>query len=150
MDENAAREALDGALSTYEQAFGTFFLARLLGFEISYGEGRCIIRMPVRDFLFNPQGTLHGGVIAAIMDTSMGHLLHHESGVGGATLEMKIQYLRPIRQGTVQCEAQFLRRGRSIAFIEARLKDDEGELAAVASATWKPGEAARSSGKVGS
>ena len=140
MDEGAARAAFESALATYEQTFGKFFFSRLLGLQITYPDGKCVIEVPVRDFLFNPQGSLHGGVIASIMDISMGHLLHHETGVGGATLEMKLQFLRPIRSGTARCEAQFLRRGRSIAFIESRLHDAEGALAAVATSTWKPGE----------
>ena len=58
---------------------------------------------------FNPQGTLHGGILATAMDISMGHLLHHVDRAG-ATLEMKVQYLAPITAGLVRCEATFLRR----------------------------------------
>ncbi|MCW5719697.1 MAG: PaaI family thioesterase [Devosia sp.] len=137
MDETAAREAFERALASQAPGFGTFFLARLLDLDIAYEEDRCIVRMPVRDFQFNVMGSLHGGMIATILDISMGHLLHHSYGMGGATLEMKVQYLRAITDGQVRAEAQFLRRGRSIAFVESRLYDAADRLAAVANSTWK-------------
>jgi uncharacterized protein (TIGR00369 family) len=137
MDEAQARQAFDQALASYEAAFGRFFLARLFALDFTYAEDRCIIRFPVRDFLFNPQGTLHGGVLASIMDISMGHLLHHSYGKAGATIEMKVQYLRPLTSGMATCTGQFIKRGRSIAFLESRVEDEAGKLAAMATSTWK-------------
>ncbi len=67
MDEPAARCAFEDALASYEQDFGTFFLARLFGLEVTYPEGACVITFEPLDFMFNPQGTLHGGVIALVM-----------------------------------------------------------------------------------
>lgn len=137
MDEDAAREAFRTALAGYAQDFETFFLARLLSLEFSYTDEVCKIRFPVRDFLFNPQGTLHGGVIACVMDISMGHLIKKSLGASGATLEMKLQYLAPLREPEARCEGRFLRKGKSICFLESRLWNHEGELAAVASSTWR-------------
>lgn len=139
MDETLAKQAFERALQTHKPEFGNFFLARLLDLEISYPDERCVIHFPIRDFLFNPQGTLHGGVIAVVMDISMGHLLHRSLGMGGATLEMKLQYLRPLKSDKAWCEAQFLRRGHSIAFLESRLYDSKNQLATVATSTWKAG-----------
>lgn len=139
MDEALARQAFDLAIESHKPDFGTFFLARLLALDISYRDDRCFIIFPVQDFLFNPQGTLHGGVLATVMDVSMGHLIHHAYGRGGATIEMKIQYMRPVKTGTAACTGQFLKRGKSIAFLESRLEDASGELAAVATSTWKIG-----------
>jgi uncharacterized protein (TIGR00369 family) len=141
MDEAAARAAFDTALGSYKQEFGTFFLARLFGLEITYEKDACLVRFPVRDFAFNPQGSLHGGVAAFAMDISMGHLLKHTYGVQGATLEIKVQYLRPIREPECHCRGVFLGRGRSLCFLESRLYDATGELCAVATSTWKVGTA---------
>ena len=94
------------------------------------------ITFDVNDMLLNPQGSLHGGVIAAVMDISMGHLLNKTVGKG-ATIEMKIQYLRPLNQGRVTCEGRFIKKGRTLSFMESRLSDQAGKLAAVATATWK-------------
>ena len=137
IDEAAARAAFEGALADYEQTFGTFFLARLLGLEISYpDEETCAVEMEVKDFMFNPQGTLHGGIIATMLDISMGHLLQKTIGAG-MTLEMKTQYLRPARAGRVRAEGRFLKKGKSVNFLETRLFDAEGSLLAVANSTWQ-------------
>ena len=136
MDEDGARRAFDGALATYRQDFGTFFLARLLGLEISYPGETCVITFEAADFLFNPQGTLHGGVIATVMDISMGHLLHRAGGPA-ATLEMKTQYLKPVRGGRLTCTGRFLRQGKSISYLASELVDDEGDVVAFATATWR-------------
>ncbi len=137
MDEHAARRSFEHALATYRQDFGTFFLARLLGLEVAYPGDTCVITFEPAEFLFNPQGTLHGGVIATVMDISMGHLLHHAGGAPGTTLEMKTQYLRAVRAGTLTCTGRFLRRGRSVSYLASELVDAEAELVAFATATWR-------------
>ena len=136
IDHEVARGAFERALAQHEQAFGQFFLAKLLGFEITYPDDTCQVEFPVQDFMYNPQGSLHGGVIALAMDVSMGHLLNRLQGPG-ATLEMKVQYLRAVRGGNAVATGRVLRRGREIAFLESRLIDAEGKLAAMATSTWR-------------
>ena len=136
MDEAQARAALEEALRTQSPGFGTFFLARLLGLDIAYGADDCTVRLAVKDFMYNPQGSLHGGIIATVLDISMGHLLTHSTGVG-MTLQMNTQYIKPAREGIVQARATFLRRGRSINYLESRMTDAEGALMAVATSTWR-------------
>jgi len=94
------------------------------------------VEFDVRDFMYNPQGSLHGGIAALAMDVSMGHLLNHLKGPG-ATLEMKVQYMRAVRGGRVAATGRVLRRGKEIAFLESRLTDSEGQLAAMATSTWR-------------
>lgn len=136
VNEVIARDAFEHALADHEQAFGQFFLVKLLGFEISYPDDTCRVQFPVHDFMFNPQGSLHGGILALAMDVSMGHLLNRLQGPG-ATLEMKVQYMRAIRSGPVAATGRALRRGKEIAFLESRLTDHEGQLAAMATSTWR-------------
>ncbi|MGB0381600.1 MAG: PaaI family thioesterase [Alphaproteobacteria bacterium] len=124
------------ALASSEQDFGDFFLARLMGFDISYGEDSCTVQFDAGPTLGNPQGSLHGGVIATAMDVSMGHLLRRHHGPG-ITLEMKVQYLAAVKSGPVAATARFIRAGKSIAFLQSVLVDAEGTELAVASATWK-------------
>lgn len=144
IDEDAARARFEKALEEYSQAFETFFLARLLdlGFEYLPDEAAdkdkelCRISFPAEEFLYNPQGSLHGGAIATVMDISMGHLINKVAGAG-ATIEMKIQYMRPVMTGTVTVEGRFVRRGRNLSFMESRLFNAQEQLCAMATATWK-------------
>jgi uncharacterized protein (TIGR00369 family) len=136
VDEAAAREAFERALLEHTQEFGKFFLARLFGMDIRFPDGCCRVSLTPRDFMFNPQGSLHGGIIATVLDISMGHLLQHAVGVG-MTLQMNTQFIKPARQGVVQARAGFLRKGRSINYLESRMTDAEGGLMAVASSTWR-------------
>lgn len=84
IDEKAARVYLDSILSDQEQAFETFFLARFLdlSFEciplevLDAEKSVCRVSFPMSDMLKNPQGSLHGGVMATAMDISMGHLIN--------------------------------------------------------------------------
>jgi uncharacterized protein (TIGR00369 family) len=134
--EQFLREMVERAATTSEQVFGSFLLLRLLGFEVGFGTDTCTVGFEVVPPLFNPQGTLHGGVLATALDVSMGHLLHKVAGVG-TTLEMKVQYLAPVTTGRVTCESSFLRRGGSICYLQAHARRADRELIAHATATWK-------------
>jgi len=144
VDEPAARAHLDAALNDHEQAFETFFFARFLGLSFDYlpqdapdaDKEVCRLTFEVTDMVKNPQGSLHGGAMASVMDISMGHLVNKVAGPG-ATIEMKVQFMRPVMEGMVTCEGRFTRRGRGMSFMESRLMDADGELAALATATWK-------------
>lgn len=144
IDAASARAHFEAALETHSQAFETFFFARFLGLSFHYlpmeapdGEKEvCRVGFAVTDLLRNPQGVLQGGVIAAAMDISMGHLVKKVAGAG-ATIELKAQYLRPVSDGLVTCEGRFTKRGRSVSFMESRATMANGKLAAMATATWK-------------
>ena len=135
IDEAAAREAFERALATYEQDFGKFFLTRLLGMEFEYRDDACAISFDLKDFMFNPQGGLHGGVIAFALDIAMGHLLRKKSGPG-TTVEIKVQYLKAARSGRVTATGRFLRQGRNLSYLRAELTDAKGEMIAYATSTW--------------
>jgi uncharacterized protein (TIGR00369 family) len=134
MDERVARDRFEHAVAQQRPTFGEFFLARFLGLEISYGDETCRVDLPVADYMYNPQGSLHGGVIAIAMDVSMGHLNHRFLRTG-VTLEMRTQFLRSVT-GPCWCEARFTKTGRRIVFSESKLYDEAERLCAVASATW--------------
>ena len=144
INQQQVRDHIDSVLQGCEQVFEKFFLAKFMGLEFEYlpagaadsDKTHLKITFEVNEMLMNPQGSLHGGVMAAVMDISMGHLLHKTAGMG-ATIEMKIQYLRPLRQGVVTCEGSFIKKGRSLSFMESRLSGSDGKLAAIATATWK-------------
>ena len=86
--------------------------------------------------LMNPQGFLHGGIMATVMDISMGHLLRKVIGPG-ITIEMKTQFLRSASKGLTTVEGRFIKKGRELSFMESRLWGSDGKLAALTTATWK-------------
>jgi len=136
VDANIARERFETAVQEHEPVFERFFLARFFGLDIAYDDTAetCTVQLPYADYMNNPQGSLHGGVIAIAMDISMGHLLNRFLRTG-VTLEMKTQFLRPIL-GPSRCEGSFTKKGRRIVFTESRLTNEEGKLCAVSTATW--------------
>ena len=144
IDEAAARRQFESAIETHELGFETFFFAQLLKMEFDYlphdaadaEKEACLVTFPMTDVVKNTQGALHGGAVAWAMDIAMGHLVNKVAGPG-TTIEMKIQYMRPITEGTVTCEGRFVRRGRTLSFMEGRLSGPDGKLAALATATWK-------------
>ena len=136
IDVARATAAFESAVAEHSQEFGKFFLARLYGFEITFPDKECEVAFEALDFMFNPQGTLHGGVIATALDVSMGHLLRRSAG-SGTTLEFKVQFLSAIRGGQVRCRGRIMRLGKSLAFLSAEAYDAAGQSAAFATSTWK-------------
>ena len=135
MDEES-RLMLERAVGDGRQQFGSFFLSRLFGMDVSYQDDSCTVTFEVKPQMFNPQGSLHGGVLGTALDVSMGHLLQHRVAPG-TTLEMKVQYFAPLRSGLVRCRAEFLKKGRKVFFLQSRASDAGDEPIAHATATWK-------------
>lgn len=135
MNEDAATKALQRGLAEYDRASGGFFLERFLGVELSFDGEACVLDLEIEDFMFNSGGTLHGGVIAFVLDSAAGSLFKRIHG-SGYTLETKIQYLRSLGRGHASCRARFLKRGRLVSFIEAVLSTADGKQAAIATSTW--------------
>jgi uncharacterized protein (TIGR00369 family) len=135
VDRRVVREAFENALASHVQEPGTFFLARLLGLDFTYGPQRCVIEFDVLDFMLNPRGSLHGGIVCLVLDAAMGHLMLNE-GRAGATLELKTQFVRASTSGRLRCEASVLHAGERVWFMESRCTDAEGRLIASATSTW--------------
>ncbi len=135
MDEETAARALERALARYDRATGGFFLERFLGCELSFDGETCVVALQIEDFMLNSAGTLHGGVMAFVLDSAAGSLFKRACG-SGYTLETKVQYLRTLASGRVTATARFLRQGRTVGFVEAVLSDPDGRPAAVATSTW--------------
>ncbi|UFX45119.1 PaaI family thioesterase [Bradyrhizobium sp. 41S5] len=131
-----AEQMMRRAVEDERQEFGSFFLSRFFGLEIAYQGETCIVSFDVERPMFNPQGTLHGGVLATALDISMGHLVDHIAGAG-TTLEMKVQYLAAVREGRVTCHATFLKRGRKNFFLQSQASAAAGEPIAHATSTWQ-------------
>lgn len=117
--------------------FGDFFLSRFLGLGIDYDdtEQTCRVSLPYAAHLANPQGSMHGGIIATAMDISMGHLTHRFLSTA-VTIEMTLRFFRPLT-GDGAATARLLRPGRRLVHLESRMTDDEGRLVAHAVGSWQ-------------
>jgi uncharacterized protein (TIGR00369 family) len=106
--------------------------------DVDAGQGRVSVAYTVSDALANRFGALHGGMTAAMMDDaiSLAAGLSVEWGQITPTLEMKVSYIRQGKPGArLVAEARTIRRGSSVAFLEAELRDEQGALIATASST---------------
>ena len=128
-------EMLDRANSSNDQKFGSFYLLRLLGAKTIFESEKCLVLFNSIPTLFNPQGTLHGGIISTIMDISMGHLLEKEQT--GTTIELKVNFLLPIKHEKIICEGSYIKKGRNISVMQAKIFKEDKKIAAYATSTWK-------------
>ncbi len=110
-------------------------LAQTLGYDVTEAEsGRVIITVNPSEAHLNPYGTVHGGVVATLLDSCMGLAVQStlEKGLGQTTVEFKISLMRSItpQTGPVKAEGVVLHRGRRIGTAEGRLTDGQGRLLA--------------------
>jgi|GEM_PF-115782 acyl-CoA thioesterase len=112
----------------------------LIGLRFTAMEpGFCRTELTVQESHLNPYGTLHGGVVYSLADTAMGGALSTllSERERCATIEIKINYLKVVREGRLVCETRVRQKGKSIAFLEAVILDEEGAVAATASGTFR-------------
>jgi uncharacterized protein (TIGR00369 family) len=94
------------------------------------------------DNFLNRGGRIYGGFLAAMLDGLCGHavrLTHRVPDTPQVTLELKTSFLGRADKGTLIGEGFVRHRGKSIAFAEAELRTEGGELVARASGTFKIG-----------
>lgn len=102
-------------------------------------EGRVVMSMLPAEEHYNPIGSMHGGIIATLLDSVMGCAVHSllPPGRGYTTLEIKVNYVRAVTRATgrVTAEGAVLHLGRQMATGEARLRDAANRLYAHATTT---------------
>ena len=113
-------------------------IAALIGFTLTSVEpGRAVVNFEAGARHANPMGTLHGGVLCDIADAAMGmaYASTLEEGETFATLELKINFLRPVWTATLRAEGKVIQRGRTIGLAECDITDEARRLVARASST---------------
>jgi uncharacterized protein (TIGR00369 family) len=115
-------------------------IAQLIGFEpVNLDEPcRAVFQMDVDPQRHaNPMGTLHGGVLCDLADAAMGYAYASSLAEGETftTVELKINFLRPVWSGRVLAAARMVTRGRTIGLVECDVTDAAGKLVARASST---------------
>src|ERR1700726_3569393 len=113
-------------------------IGRLLGFVVkSIEPSRAVFEMEAAERHHNPMGTLHGGIYCDLADAAMGYAYAATLGEGETftTVELKINFFRPVRKGKLTAEASVLRAGANLGYVECDVKDGEGKLVARAAST---------------
>jgi uncharacterized protein (TIGR00369 family) len=110
----------------------------LLGFILKGIEpGRAVFEMEVDERHHNPMGTLHGGVYCDLADAAMGYAYAATLGEGETftTVELKINFFRPVRKGRLTAEARVVKAGSTLGYVECDVTDQTGKLVARAAST---------------
>jgi uncharacterized protein (TIGR00369 family) len=105
---------------------------------LSVGHGRAEVSMELGDHHFNPQGIVHGGVIAAIADTSIGLALRSmlRPGYTHRTAQLNVHFLAKGEGAKIIGRGRSLHLGQRMGYGEAEVSDAVGRLLARAAATF--------------
>ena len=96
------------------------------------GEGSARLSMPLPKHFTNSFGTAHGGVIMSLLDVALctaARTLHPDS-LGVITIDLSTSFIGGGSGERLIAEARVLKNGRSLIFVEAEAKNDDGSLVA--------------------
>jgi uncharacterized protein (TIGR00369 family) len=113
-------------------------VAELVGFDLAeVGEGRAVVTLETGPQHTNPMGTTHGGILCDIADSAMGIAFHSTLSPGETftTVELKINFFRPVWKAQLRAEGKVVRRGKTVGYVECEVSDENGRAIAKASST---------------
>jgi acyl-CoA thioesterase len=106
---------------------------KLLGVTIEKLEhGCCQSQLKIKDSFLNVHNTVHGGVIYSMVDISMGVTVYsmlNSEDQEAATIEIKINYLKPAKTKILICNAQVIQKGKNIVVLEAEVRSENNLIA---------------------
>jgi uncharacterized protein (TIGR00369 family) len=101
------------------------------------GKGSAKLSVPITTELTNSLGTAHGGVIMSLLDVALctaARTLHPDS-IGVITIDLSTSFIGGASGKRLVADARVLKDGRSMSFVEAEAKNEDGSLVAKAIAT---------------
>lgn len=110
----------------------------LMGIDVvSADEGTAVLKMVVRPDMHNGVGWLQGGMVVALADEAMALALYTllAPGEGIATISESTSFIRGVKEGTLIAEANVIRKGRRVAFMESGVRLDDAERTILARTT---------------
>jgi len=113
-------------------------VAKLIGFDlISVKSGEAVVEFQASEVHANPMGTLHGGILCDIADAAMGiaYASNLDEGESFTTLELKINFLKPIWKARLLATGRVVKQGRTVGMVECDITDEKGNLVARAIST---------------
>jgi uncharacterized protein (TIGR00369 family) len=115
-----------------------FPLAEFLGIKfISHSNGQASAEFTAASQHANPMGTLHGGILCDLADAAMGVAFATTLQLDESftTLELKINFLRPVWNGLLTAQAEVVSRGRTVGMVDCKVTDEKRRLIARATST---------------
>ena len=99
--------------------------------------GHAVFALEVDERYHNPMGTLHGGIYCDLADAAMGYAYAATLGEGETftTVELTINFFRPMRHGKLTAEAKVIKAGSTLGYVECDVSDQNGKLLAKAAST---------------
>jgi uncharacterized protein (TIGR00369 family) len=113
-------------------------IADLIGIRLtSFEDGSATMEMEAGKKHWNPMKTVHGGILCDIADAAMGaaFLTTLADGENYTTVDLSIKFLKPVIEGRITAQANVVKRGKRLGYIECELRDTQGELIAKADST---------------
>ena len=125
---------MDLDLKALAQA-GREYLPGLIGIEFDgFEDGVMRAHLELRKAHFAPNGYVHAGAVVTLADTTCGYgcMLSFPDGVTGfTTIELKTNFLRSAKEGTISSEARLVHRGRTTQLWDATIADPQGRTMAL-------------------
>ncbi|MFZ3591451.1 PaaI family thioesterase [Bacillus sp. DJP31] len=110
----------------------------LLGFQaISYEKGNVILQLQIEDYHKNSIGTVHGGVIATMIDNIIGATITSLVSLPSTTINLNISYTKPAVDGLLIAKATILQQGYRIVTGEGIITDQDDQMIAKGTGTFK-------------
>lgn len=114
-------------------------VAKTLGFElIEVGDVYAVIEMEADPERFgNPMKTIHGGILCDIADAAIGtaHSTTLEEGESYTSVDLKINFFRPVWKEKLRAVAKVVQHGKTISFYTCDIIKEDGKLAATVSSS---------------
>lgn len=113
-------------------------IAQLIGMRaVAFDEGSTVLELDADGRHANPMGTLHGGVLCDLADLAMGVACYStlEPGESFTSLELKINFVKPVWNGRLTARAEVKKGGRTTALLQCEIRDEKGALVAFATST---------------
>jgi uncharacterized protein (TIGR00369 family) len=101
--------------------------------ELQVSTGKVVVDADERHL--NPHGSVHGGVLATMIDVAMGSAVAEGTDGTPVTVSLTVTYLEPGRPGRLEATAQVRKRGKRLTMVEAEVTQD-GDVVADALATF--------------
>jgi uncharacterized protein (TIGR00369 family) len=113
-------------------------VAKLVGMRMTaVEEGAVTFELDAAEQHTSPLGTVHGGILCDLADAAMGcaHASQLAEGETFTTLELKMNFMKPVWSGHLVAEARVLKAGRTIGLVDCRVTDEAGSLVAYGTCT---------------